>query len=579
VLFSGLIRINAAAFNTASPDTFTLVYNNGGTWTRTAGQTQVNNTQYNVSGVLTTMPNNTFRTDYVYLLPNNPSKLYVVMGTDTYGSLTLAKGAPRPSSLPVELQVLGLEVGRLFIEKNSSAITEVQSSFANDFVGASVPEHNSLSGLQGGAAGEYNHLTDAQVALVNTPKTLQYSYDNSTPPQITTTTGLGAVTIQRGSASDTDNIIVGKNGVGITTFTVKGEGDGYFNRIGIGATSSAPVVIKTNPTAASLNIINRDANDFSNISFFDTNGVTGLGAIGRATGRVRIMAGGLGDLFERLTILDNGHVLINKTTDDGDYFQVNGGISATTYTGGATLTGTPTAPTATVGTNTTQIATTAFGFANFIALSGNQTFTGIKSATNTGTTQVNGILLTNNATGGNGQSLIINNNQSGVGQYVSNSSSGKGLYIVTTGSAGTGLAVDVAHATGKGIYMNNGLAGVGIDGLNQSSGKWMFIDNMSTGQGIVINNRTEASGKAIQYTKNSVEKMYLNDTGDIFAQKIISNDVVRLKNYTVATLPAGTQGDTAYVTDATAPTYLGTLTGGGSVVCPVFYNGTTWVSH
>lgn len=54
---------------------------------------------------------------------------------------------------------------------------------------------------------------------------------------------------------------------------------------------------------------------------------------------------------------------------------------------------------------------------------------------------------------------------------------------------------------------------------------------------------------------------------------------VRLKNYTVATLPAGVQGDTAYVTDATAPTYLGTLTGGGAVVCPVFYNGTAWVSH
>ena len=38
-------------------------------------------------------------------------------------------------------------------------------------------------------------------------------------------------------------------------------------------------------------------------------------------------------------------------------------------------------------------------------------------------------------------------------------------------------------------------------------------------------------------------------------------------------------GATAYVTDATAPTYLGTLTGGGAVVCPVFYNGTAWVSH
>jgi len=54
---------------------------------------------------------------------------------------------------------------------------------------------------------------------------------------------------------------------------------------------------------------------------------------------------------------------------------------------------------------------------------------------------------------------------------------------------------------------------------------------------------------------------------------------VRLKNYTVATLPAGVQGDTAYVTDALAPTYLGALVGGGAVVCPVFFNGTAWVSH
>lgn len=167
VLFSGLIRINAAAFNTASPDTFTLAYNNGATWTRTTGQTQINNTQYNNSGTLTTMPNNTFRTDYVYLLPNNPSKLYVIMGTTTYNSLTLAKAAPRPSILPVELQAIGLEVGRLFIEKNSTTIAEVQSSFSNDFIGAPVPEHNSLTGLQGGTSGEYNHLTDAQVALVD----------------------------------------------------------------------------------------------------------------------------------------------------------------------------------------------------------------------------------------------------------------------------------------------------------------------------------------------------------------------------------------------------------------------------
>jgi hypothetical protein len=51
------------------------------------------------------------------------------------------------------------------------------------------------------------------------------------------------------------------------------------------------------------------------------------------------------------------------------------------------------------------------------------------------------------------------------------------------------------------------------------------------------------------------------------------------RGYTVATLPASPkQGAVAFVTDASAPTFLGTLTGGGAVVCPVFYNGTAWVA-
>jgi hypothetical protein len=61
---------------------------------------------------------------------------------------------------------------------------------------------------------------------------------------------------------------------------------------------------------------------------------------------------------------------------------------------------------------------------------------------------------------------------------------------------------------------------------------------------------------------------------------IDSVKTVRLgTGYTVATLPAaGTAGRRTYVTDATLPTFLGTLTGGGAVVCPVFDNGTAWVS-
>jgi len=54
-----------------------------------------------------------------------------------------------------------------------------------------------------------------------------------------------------------------------------------------------------------------------------------------------------------------------------------GNIVANSYSGGATLTGTPTAPTATIGTNTTQIATTAFVQANSTSGSYTPTLTAI----------------------------------------------------------------------------------------------------------------------------------------------------------------------------------------------------------
>ena len=53
---------------------------------------------------------------------------------------------------------------------------------------------------------------------------------------------------------------------------------------------------------------------------------------------------------------------------------------------------------------------------------------------------------------------------------------------------------------------------------------------------------------------------------------------INTDGYTVSTLPAGAIGMRAYVTDAVAPTWNGTLTGGGTVKCPVFHNGTTWVA-
>lgn len=73
------------------------------------------------------------------------------------------------------------------------------------------------------------------------------------------------------------------------------------------------------------------------------------------------------------------------------------------------------------------------------------------------------------------------------------------------------------------------------------------------------------------------ERHYTGGDG-VRRRYMFNGEVIRLKAFTVASLPAGTEGDRAYVTDASAPTYNGALTGGGTVKIPVFFNGTAWVS-
>lgn len=56
---------------------------------------------------------------------------------------------------------------------------------------------------------------------------------------------------------------------------------------------------------------------------------------------------------------------------------------------------------------------------------------------------------------------------------------------------------------------------------------------------------------------------------------------IQPKEYLVSALPTPIGSDTrfAIVTDALTPSYMVAIVGGGSVVCPVFYNGTNWVAH
>jgi hypothetical protein len=136
----------------------------------------------------------------------------------------------------------------------------------------------------------------------------------------------------------------------------------------------------------------------------------------------------------------------------------NAGLALKANSNNTNLTGIPLAPTAAAGTNTTQIATTAFVIANTnsnaLLLTGDQSFTGSKSATNTSGAATNGIRLIQTATGAvnTAYSMIIgNNSSSGSGLMTSNTNGGVAHYIESIN--GTGLRINTFGSTGKGINL------------------------------------------------------------------------------------------------------------------------------
>lgn len=145
------------------------------------------------------------------------------------------------------------------------------------------------------------------------------------------------------------------------------------------------------------------------------------------------------------------------------------------------------------------------------------------------------------------------------------------------------VAVGLIYAA---VPTPGGNVGVAIN----PSGDYAFLNVDNNGAVIVAGNGGGDVVGPASATANAVTR-YSGTTGKLVQDSSVtvsdtgivvltgSAGVLRLKNYTVATLPTGTRGDTAYVTDALTPTYLAVAVGGGAVVAPVFYNGTAWVTH
>lgn len=215
-------------------------------------------------------------------------------------------------------------------------------------------------------------------------------------------------------------------------------------------------------------------------------------------------------------------------------------------------------------------------------------------------------ILPNAATGASGCGIsvsngtwIIANNQivKGGGSY--------GIYIAASNTvvvgnsiyapnAGIGILVSANGVIINDNYITSGGTGGGSYGImfaNTTMSALQVRNNFinSLTYGFVFSNTVSNTDVAIAGTVfNSVSVKYhgtapgviiLDDSNAGYFS--VNVPTVLGGPYIVSALPAASatlQGARTFVTDATSPTYLGLLTGGGTVICGAFCNGSNWVA-
>lgn len=123
---------------------------------------------------------------------------------------------------------------------------------------------------------------------------------------------------------------------------------------------------------------------------------------------------------------------------------------------------------------------------------------------------------------------------------------------------------DGTNATGTSSAVHVGKTGSNINGYHE---------------GVTLNNGAVVD-TGFNDQSSSVAAFKAGGTHTYALQAV--SGVVQLQLLTVATLPTcngTTTHSMASVSDATAPTYNATLTGGGAVQIPVYCNGTAWTAH
>jgi len=168
-LFSNYDEIITAAFDASGTDRFTSWYRNGsGGWIGTPSIQNIDNTNYDSgTGTLTALTINHYGVHWVYQLVDG--SIHIQYGQASYPALADARNSTVPAAQPTPVVGIGILIGRLIVYKSATTIYEASSAFSYTYTGTSTTQHNDLSSIQGGAAGDYYHLKGADYTVRNLP--------------------------------------------------------------------------------------------------------------------------------------------------------------------------------------------------------------------------------------------------------------------------------------------------------------------------------------------------------------------------------------------------------------------------
>ena len=98
---------------------------------------------------------------WVYVV--HDSSVHVVLHDEVFTGITEARLATPRATLPPLVAGYATLSARIIVQEGDSDIVEIGSAFDQVFATTTPVQHNDLGGIQGGAVGEYNHLTNDQV--------------------------------------------------------------------------------------------------------------------------------------------------------------------------------------------------------------------------------------------------------------------------------------------------------------------------------------------------------------------------------------------------------------------------------